>query len=262
MRRFSNNGGIQKRRRFGNKSKTRFDRSNDRSNDILQSIVPFTENVPIPEIKVVDYSNQYFPLQFDSVFGDIRLINAINNGTAFYERIGNRIAMKSLHLTGFIERNVSNTMASNEDYLRVMIVYDRQPNGALPVITDILQDVDAVGNTYNFGLSGINMDNRNRFKMIIDERIHVPPLGINGANPAYTGYSPDINYSNNGGFKINRFIKLNNLVTHYNPTFFGDEQDITTGTLMIIGMCYNNTLADDSVGWQFTFTCRLKYSDV
>jgi hypothetical protein len=67
---------------------------------------------------------------------------------------------------------------------RVMLVYDRQPNGAFPAIADILYNAPAGAVEYG---SGINMTNKSRFSVLRDLRIQVDPT--NGDSFVFHTYS-------------------------------------------------------------------------
>jgi len=56
---------------------------------------------------------------------------------------------------------------------RLLLVYDRQPNGAFPAITDILYNQNAGAVEYG---SGVNMTNKSRFSIIRDLRLQIDPL--------------------------------------------------------------------------------------
>jgi len=90
-------------------------------------------------------------------------LNLVQAGSAFYQRIGSKINIKSIEVSGVIEQGAT---AGYMAKLRYLIVYDRQSNGAYPTLQNILQDND--GNlTFN---SGVNMQNRARFSIIRDKR--------------------------------------------------------------------------------------------
>jgi len=95
-------------------------------------------------------------------FVGITEINNVNQGANSYDRIGTKIVIKSIHLS-FIASIGGTTPASSA--IRYLLVYDRQPNGGFPLITDIL--------SRNLGTSpifttGLNMSNRARFSIIRD----------------------------------------------------------------------------------------------
>ena len=55
-------------------------------------------------------------------------------------RIGNKVIVKSVHARILISAAPG---AATQEVARVMLVYDRQPNGAFPAIGDILLDQPA-----------------------------------------------------------------------------------------------------------------------
>jgi len=73
--------------------------------------------------------------------GSIIPLNLIVAGSSFFNRVGRKIEMKSV----LFEANIAPLAAARScvsDTLRILIVYDRQPNGANPTIANILQDTD------------------------------------------------------------------------------------------------------------------------
>jgi len=91
--------------------------------------------------------------------GTVTLLNGVATGADFTERIGRKIFMKSIYLTGIIfgvDDHINDTLC------RILVVYDNQSNGAAPVMTDILKTSTSA--------SQLNLDNRDRFKVIIDKR--------------------------------------------------------------------------------------------
>lgn len=85
-------------------------------------------------------------------------INLLATGTDANNRVGRKIELKSVQVRSFfsLEANTING-------IRCMLVYDRQPNGAAPVIGDILATASVTGL--------LNMDNRDRFLILYDEEI-------------------------------------------------------------------------------------------
>lgn len=85
-----------------------------------------------------------------------QLLNGLAQGIGSSERIGRRALFKSVQYR-FIVAPADNGVSQN----RILIVYDKQPNGALPGITDVL----AVNAFY----SPMNLSNSDRFVVISDE---------------------------------------------------------------------------------------------
>lgn len=88
-------------------------------------------------------------------------LNEIPQGATFYNRIGNKIVMKSIRVEFTLY--APNTLTTT---VRAFLIYDRQPNGASPALLDLFQ-LNATG-TMGF-TTGLNMANKSRFKMLRDQ---------------------------------------------------------------------------------------------
>jgi len=202
-----------------------------------------------PELKSVDtVQGAAAVTQALNATGTLTAVNLIRSGAGFNNRIGRRIEMKSLHLTGYVTQ--TGTATTTTDLGRIMVVYDRQPNGALPTINNILLQYDQQGNTYTTPLSGINPDQRERYMVLMDERIVLPAVTVGGVTGSVDGVTKT--------FNINRFISLAGLKTQYsgesNPAAIGD---ISTGALYVLTL---GGIAAPS-GWAFVASWRLRYND-
>ena len=115
--------------------------------------------------------------------------------------------MKSLHLTGLIH---STGKQADQDYCRLLVVYDRQTNGALPAASDILKDYDQSGSSSIGVFSGINPDNRERFVILADYRLAMP--GTSDIAPGISAnhaVDPVAQLSTSTGLSLSRTFKLN-----------------------------------------------------
>lgn len=92
-------------------------------------------------------------------------VNCIPQGATVANRIGNKVVIKSLHL----KLNIA-AAAAVQSTVRVMCVYDKQPNGAFPAIVDILQDQPAGVGT---AMGGLNISNKSRFQVLRDQFVAV-----------------------------------------------------------------------------------------
>jgi hypothetical protein len=98
------------------------------------------------------------------------VLNCLQTGTGMSQRIGNKVAMKSLALSFTL---VSAGALSTTEYLtyRYLVVLDKQVNKTAPNISDILQDQGqdlALANTS--ANTGFNIVNKDRFWIIRDRR--------------------------------------------------------------------------------------------
>lgn len=202
------------------------------------------------EIKAIDIPEATITLEAIGTPPTFHLLNGIQVGSGFFNRIGSKIEMLNLHVRGFLV----NIATSVQQYGRILIVYDRQPNGAAPAITEVLQSRDQTGTASTTDKSEINLDQRDRFIIVRDKDFFLPSVtntgGVLTNGPNWPG---DIEEH----WEINWFIKLKNLLTHFksstNPTTVAD---INTGALYAI------FLAGTTAQWAAQVSFRLRYSDL
>lgn len=88
--------------------------------------------------------------------GGVQLLNGLAQGSDFTNRIGRKLLMKALYIRLQIVPAATPTSQTN----RVLIVYDRQTNGADPLITAVLDSANPA--------ALMNLNNRERFRVIWD----------------------------------------------------------------------------------------------
>lgn len=107
----------------------------------------------------------------------IEVFNAVVQGTDSITRIGRKIMMTSLQLR--YDCNVSLAATGvppaglQAGDIRLLVVYDSQTNGAAPIYSDILQ-ATTTGSAFT---APMNLNNRERFKVIFDKIRHLDPQG-------------------------------------------------------------------------------------
>jgi len=182
-------------------------------------------------------------------------INAVSTGSGAWNRIGRRITMKSLYLQGFFTSNLASiTAASIAQNVRIMIIYDKQSNGANPALSDILRDqINNNGQDSNLTLqtSGLNMNNRDRFEIILDKRFMLPGCTAAGGPGIF-----------NGGNQTNTVEEFRNLkgreVQFRSDSVPSTVADIAAGSLIMMTFGDRPNTASPFL---FTFSCRIKYTD-
>ena len=196
---------------------------------------------PKAELKAYDVS--FTNSNFTAV-GNFTTLNAMTQGADVFQRIGKKTYMKSIHIRGLIFQNSG---ATTQDTGRILLIYDRQSNGALPPLASILQDSNAAAGTTN--LSEISIPARARFQIIRDYQVALPIAVATGALlPAFI-----VNDPIKASFNVNMFVKCN-LETMYNGTA-GTVADIVSGSLFLV------TVSGNSNQWGFSFSTRLRYYD-
>lgn len=182
----------------------------------------------------------------------LTLLNGIAQGSAFYQRLGNRFAMRGLLLKAMIVPLRTNTALL--EGMRMAVVYDRQANGAAPTFSDIFQGRANDGvSTDSIVLSGQNIDKRSRYIILWDWFQTLPQITVTGNVVTNVGEA-----ANDIFYKIQKFIKIPNLPTQCDGATSGIG-DIETGSLYLITYGSVANLSEShSVNW----TARLFYYDV
>jgi len=203
----------------------------------------FTSMARTSELKSIDLAAAAYALANVAV---ITPINLIRTGSSFFNRIGRKILLKSVHLKGEIQAAGATPV---HQFVRIMVIYDKQTNGVLPAIADILTAYDQAGAATTAVTDGRNLDKRDRFITLMDKMSAAP-----GADPAGTVVNTD-----QLSTYVERFIKVPNLPTQYQadsvPAVIGD---IATGGLYLV------TFGENAVGatsHNFAGSVRLRYSD-
>lgn len=231
---------------------------------------PIAQRAPPPaatysrgtEVKAVDTLVTVIDLLTAGVVGAVPL-NVPVSGAGFYQRVGNKIAMKSLQIRGLIYPGGANAAATVEQICRIMVIYDRQTNGTAPAVADVLLATKFDNTTETTASSPINMNNRDRFYVLMDMQVLLPAIGVNGATAASTEtIGIDINGNsgdaNQGQYNINRFIKLKGLEAQYKGNN-GNAGDVAAGGIFVLAISSGDANASSS--WKMAYSARLRYND-
>ena len=131
--------------------------------------------------------------------------------------------------------------------VRFMIVYDKQTNGVLPALTDLLSAFSGIGNATARAIdvnSPNNLNNRDRFIVLCDKRFVLQSGG------------PSTRL-------IKKYKRLNTSVAYKSGATVGDVTDITSGGLYVI--TYRDAdismITDPSSTVNVTGDIRLLYQD-
>lgn len=179
-------------------------------------------------------------------------------GSQFFNRLSNRTRGVSIQIHGMVEPTNTNTGIIAQTYARLMVIYDRQPNGAVPSLADVLQDFNSSGAAGTDTFSMINMENRNRFMVLRDRKIVLPSIDALGAGSSNVGGIVTDVSCDKQGLRYEEFIKLKGLESQYNSTSTATITDISTGSFLLL-MLSND--AAPLAGWQFQYNCRFKFLD-
>lgn len=205
------------------------------------------------EVKAIDIPVANYVFSLDAGSTNVFPLNLVQEGTGFYNRIGRKIEMLSLHMRGSILQ--TGNAAAADDFVKWAIVYDRQPTGALPNYNNIFLDYNPSGATSNGPYSNINLDNRDRYQIIRHDTFACPATAITDlASVSQVITIPPKE------MMLEEFIKLRGLTTHFNGTASPLLiSNITTGALYLVTQG-RFTLGNE--GYQLSVQFRLRYDDL
>jgi len=206
---------------------------------------PFNRVTANTELKVQDLAVATYQV---NTTGSITLLAVPITGADFNARIGRRIRLKSLFLRGRIMLEGLNSVTLNQPYIaqaqqgRLMIVFDLQPNGAAPAITDILNTADPA--------SHLNLNNRDRFRVILDQEFFLDPAVYNTANSTSAWART--------GQNVKKYKKIN-LDMIFNAVNGGTVADIASGALYMVWI--GSAAAGTNTDMNFIGATRVRYQD-
>jgi len=140
-------------------------------------IIPRNRTLKLGEVKGVDtdISAGSAISATTNTNANIYGINLINQGSGSYNRIGRKTYPVSVRLTGsacFAQRVNATSGNQGNAELRVVLVWDRQPNAAaIPNFNDIFGHTNALGQETANPLDAVRYDNMARFKILKEFKI-------------------------------------------------------------------------------------------
>ena len=181
------------------------------------------------------------------------LLNGIQGGNDFYQRTNRVVSGKELKINlNFIQHQTAIGYYAS-DTARVLVVWDHQAD-ATPVASDLLLDINAGGITSTSNLSHKNINNKERFIFLVDERYALPAYSITTVNQINTVNAP--HRPNNEKWSETINVKLDSLITRYNGTG-STISAINSGALYLFVLGSNATS-----GWSINFSARYSFLDV
>lgn len=192
---------------------------------------------PGKEIKYLDTFNT--TMQFDAT-GAIACLNQLAEGSDNTQRVGRKIMNLSLQIKGFCNFISPSVGFYPCQYGRLLVVWDKTPQGNTPAITDILTNSTSTNFT--------NINNKDRFVILRDHGFFVGPT--DGVNVSPDQFNPSY---------YEDFIKLNL------ASMFGNTTAVTpqTGGLILVsvGTAARGTGNGQSGSYSFVGSYRLKFTD-
>lgn len=176
--------------------------------------------------------------------GTFQLLNGMATGDTDGTREGQCIYLKSIKIRMAIQSDTSTTDNTNE--IRIMLIYDKQPNGAILPLNQVLYDSTAGAIAL---LSSRHPDFMKRFAVLYDKNYSLHTLPNTGATPGADVAGLPIKF-----LTISRAFPKGATETQYNGGNAGTVADITRGSLYLV-------VLGRSTNGQFWAQTLLNYSE-
>lgn len=186
------------------------------------------------ELKYFDGSRAESTISNSGVIASPSLL-LIAGGSESQERLGREIWIKSIQLTGRCLLPKLQLADATSETLRLVVYLDRQPNGGVPNVNDVLKT--GVWNSY------LNLENAARFKILSNKFFDMNALAAGGtqADPQ----SMEVAQT----FRI--YSEVGELCSYLNETaLYGALQDMNIGVLAIT----TSSTIDMGYRWRVRFT--------
>lgn len=206
----------------------------------------FIRNRNVPTIrtekKVIDILGA--ALAIENATGSPQLLNGCIAGSQNFQRIGRKINMKSLQIRGVL---TPTDLTTNAQMVRMIVVYDKQSNGAAPTFANVITSQNIAGATQSLVGDMVNLDNRDRFEIIRDKI-----YSFNFGDAA--GYAPSP-----GSYECTDYIRLADRPVVFNAGTAGTVGDIQSGALYVFWISSQAAATGSTLQ---SLSYRLRFIDV
>lgn len=184
--------------------------------------------------------------------GSFTLLAAPVPGTDMTNRIGRKVVLKNFYIRGYLATewadtgpNVDSNLVVQAQMARMIVFVDQQPNGAAPAVTDLLTAASSV--------AMLNLNNRDRFKILVDKQYVLGPIGIDvDANTVNAvAVAPQI-------IGVKKW-KPCNVEMIFNTGSAGTIADVTSGALYMFWI--GDQVAGTNTDARATLTTRVRFAD-
>lgn len=211
------------------------------------------------------------PIEDDAAVNH-QCLNLLNQGSGAFQRVGLKIAMKSIRLR-FQVQTYLNPQDADIVPARMLLIYDKQPNGTYTPLDQILglalrnntEDATSLINNQYASLFPSKME---RFIILMDKQVNLAPkVNTNVPVDPSTG---EFHYSGGTGastdrrdYVIDEYIKLNKLETVFNNTVAPQNANtislIQTGALILYWT--SSHIYGEEPAYRWEGVTRLRYYD-
>lgn len=174
------------------------------------------------------YTGTTSSLTFADVANQLVLLNPVTQGTSLENRLASRITMLQLQVRGEVRASYTNVALPIGFWA---IVYDRQPQGVLPAVTDIYETVSVDA----FQVLGT----RDRFQILYRQDFQ---LETNNSGPTSDGLR-----------RYDRVVHFRLPTTFTTPGITGTIADIRTGALYLVYAGWDQVTGTNLATGRFSF---------
>lgn len=175
--------------------------------------------------------------------GTITHVNIIRQADDLAARTGTRVFLRELTLRGYVSTSLPSTATNQLQRGTMFVVYDNAPNGALPVITDILDAADPSRMQ--------RADYRDRFQILLRQH-YLLELS------AYRGAAADILMASSDSIRnVDLCLPINRPSVWGESAANGAIATMRTGSLLIMWLGTSATATENLVAnlfFRLTFT--------
>jgi len=200
---------------------------------------------PKLELGRCDYTVGQSPITATPVF---QCVNALQTGSGSWQREGDQVKLKSFHIRGQIRVATGAHGTYDAQNVRIMLVYDRQTNGAAPAAADLIYNLDQAGNVVaTTSHSSTNYTNKKRFLVLMDEMHACPAVATAGGTSGRAEFQDTVS-------NVERYVKCKNL-----PTLYSASANPATVAQIVTGGLFLVLWSDTADGFNFGGQARLKF---
>jgi len=184
------------------------------------------------------------------------VLNLIQAGTGSWNRVGRKAHLKSVRVKGLVSHTATPTATTANmlaNFVRMVLVWDKQPSGAAVPSFDAIFGVTAQDGTESCPdiMCPPRYDNMDRFRIIRDKTVDMPICVVDSSG-SLKNTQAIIN--------VDEYVKLSDLECVYSgqssPMTIAD---ISTGALYLYFRAYNNVSGQSVCA--FDGITRLRYTD-
>jgi len=178
----------------------------------------------------------------------VHLTNLAGGGDA-YQRIGRQVSYRGVQVRAYFTLTGA---AVFNDFVKMSVVYDRQPDGGVIAISDVYQNVSFAGVTTSASDSFTNLNNWDRFSILAEQSFPLVPENNGAAPPS----GPSFNQDPNVKIYFNQYIPLKGMLGRWPSSAAGIPN---TGAIFFL---VQGLLAGGAINTNYIMSSRITYVDM